>query len=171
MSNYFLSSNRFFQLFNWVLFLFFFLLDCKSLFHTKCIQNGGVIKLPCSQQSYSGITSVRRKQRKHVGTLAEKSNVVSNVSPTVIVSSNTNAVRDQPHSKFSLTGTSEFIDSHDKIISDARELQLMQDFINKKVNNNEGYNISLAEVRHLLFVNLSYNNPSLSNTSIHSQRG
>jgi len=35
--------------------------------------------------------------------------------------------------KFSLTGTSQFTDSTDKIISDARELQLMQDFITKKV--------------------------------------
>ena len=37
-------------------------------------------------------------------------------------------------SKFNLTGTSEFTDSTDKIISDAAELQLMQDFITKKVS-------------------------------------
>lgn len=91
------------------------------------------MQLPCSQQSYSGVTSARRKQRKHHRTSSEKSNVMPSNVPAVIVNSSTNAVRDQPHSKFSLTGTSEFIDSHDKIISDARELQLMQDFINKKV--------------------------------------
>lgn len=36
-------------------------------------------------------------------------------------------------SKFSLTGTSAFTDSADKIISDAKELALMQDFITKKI--------------------------------------
>lgn len=36
-------------------------------------------------------------------------------------------------SKFSLTGTSAFSDSTDKIISDAKELALMQDFITKKI--------------------------------------
>lgn len=36
-------------------------------------------------------------------------------------------------SRFSLTGTSQFTDSQDKIISDARELQLMHDFITSKV--------------------------------------
>jgi hypothetical protein len=35
--------------------------------------------------------------------------------------------------KFSLTGTSEFTDRTDQIISGVRELQLMQEFISKKV--------------------------------------
>lgn len=81
--------------------------DCKALFHTKCIQNGGVLSLPC------GVGGGRKKQRKLARPPA---------SPMA------------PHlSQFSLTGTSEFTDRTDKIISDARELQLMQDFINKKV--------------------------------------
>ena len=36
-------------------------------------------------------------------------------------------------SNFSLTGTSEFMDRTDKIISDATELQAMQNFITKKI--------------------------------------
>lgn len=36
-------------------------------------------------------------------------------------------------SNFNLTGTSEFIDRTDKIISDANELQAMQNFITEKI--------------------------------------
>jgi hypothetical protein len=43
-------------------------------------------------------------------------------------------VVDKP-GKFSLTGTSEFTDRTDQIISGVRELQLMQEFISRKVNN------------------------------------
>ncbi|XP_046401208.1 unconventional myosin-IXAa-like isoform X2 [Ischnura elegans] len=84
--------------------------DCKQIFHTKCIQNGGVHQMPC-QQSSGGGKPGRRKYRKH---------------------SRTPYDMNKP-GKFSLTGTSEFTDSTDKIISDARELQLMQDFITKKI--------------------------------------
>lgn len=41
-----------------------------------------------------------------------------------------------PNSKFS--GTKEYTDSTDKIISDAKELQLMQDFITQKICKMEG---------------------------------
>ncbi|XP_071450412.1 unconventional myosin-IXb-like isoform X2 [Hetaerina americana] len=84
--------------------------DCKQIFHTKCIQNGGVLQMPCQQTSGGGKPG-RRKYRKH---------------------SRTPYDMNKP-GKFNLTGTSEFTDSTDKIISDARELQLMQDFITKKI--------------------------------------
>ncbi|PSN45275.1 hypothetical protein C0J52_10353 [Blattella germanica] len=84
---------------------------CKQLFHTKCIQNGGVLRLPCQHQ-HSG-PSIRRNKRK---TSRTQQDMVKPAS-----------------SKFNLTGTSEFMDSTDKIISDATELQLMQDFITKKI--------------------------------------
>uniref|UniRef100_A0A1B6CWZ1 Unconventional myosin-IXb-like n=2 Tax=Clastoptera arizonana TaxID=38151 RepID=A0A1B6CWZ1_9HEMI len=85
--------------------------DCKHLFHTKCIQNGGVLQLPClSQQPGPG---GGRKKRKHTRTPLQP------LAPNL--------------SQFSLTGTSEFTDRTDKIISDARELELMQDFITKKI--------------------------------------
>ncbi|XP_069697284.1 unconventional myosin-IXb-like isoform X10 [Periplaneta americana] len=87
--------------------------DCKQLFHTKCIQNGGVLRLPCQQQQQSG-HSVRRNKRKTSRTQHDM-------------------VKPAPGGKFNLTGTSEFTDSTDKIISDATELQLMQDFITKKI--------------------------------------
>lgn len=49
-------------------------------------------------------------------------------------------------SKFSLTGTSEFTDSPDKIISDAKELQTMQDFITEKIRSMEKPNSKEGEV-------------------------
>ncbi|XP_063983147.1 unconventional myosin-IXa-like isoform X2 [Diachasmimorpha longicaudata] len=84
--------------------------DCKQLYHVKCIQNGGVLKMPCPLAN----TPSRRKNRKPMRTPYE-------------------AVKQTVQSKFSLTGTSAFSDSTDKIISDAKELALMQDFITKKI--------------------------------------
>ncbi|XP_055677962.1 unconventional myosin-IXa-like isoform X2 [Lutzomyia longipalpis] len=78
-------------------------LDCKVLVHTKCIQNGGVKTLQCEAK--------RSKRRK----MPEK----GNEKPMT------------PNSKYS--GTREYTDSTDKIISDAKELQLMQDFITQKI--------------------------------------
>ncbi|KOC69554.1 Unconventional myosin-IXa [Habropoda laboriosa] len=82
--------------------------DCKQLYHVKCIQNGGVHKMPCI-----------RKNRKPPRTPYD-------------------ATKQTVASKFSLTGTSAFSDSTDKIISDAKELALMQDFITKKIYKMEG---------------------------------
>ncbi|XP_023707934.1 unconventional myosin-IXa isoform X6 [Cryptotermes secundus] len=95
--------------------------DCKQLFHTKCIQNGGVLRIPCQQQQSSH--SVRRNKRKTSRTQHDM-------------------VKPASGSKFNLTGTSEFTDSTDKIISDATELQLMQDFITQKI-----YKIESEEVK------------------------
>ncbi|XP_043511599.1 unconventional myosin-IXAa-like isoform X4 [Frieseomelitta varia] len=90
-------------------------IDCKQLYHVKCIQNGGVLKMPCILANTPG----RRKNRKPPRTPYDTSKQV--VAP-----------------KFSLTGTSAFSDSTDKIISDAKELALMQDFITKKIYIMEG---------------------------------
>ncbi|KAK9296107.1 hypothetical protein QLX08_009781 [Tetragonisca angustula] len=90
-------------------------IDCKQLYHVKCIQNGGVLKMPCILANTPG----RRKNRKPPRTPYDTSKQV--VVP-----------------KFSLTGTSAFSDSTDKIISDAKELALMQDFITKKIYIMEG---------------------------------
>lgn len=92
--------------------------DCKQLYHTKCIQNKGVFTMPCKDSVHvsSGVSS-RSKTRK-----TQRGANQSNSTPK-------NAVQ----SKFSLTGTSEFTDRTDKIISDAKELQRMQDFIAKKI--------------------------------------
>ncbi|KAK0080281.1 hypothetical protein PV325_000172 [Microctonus aethiopoides] len=89
--------------------------DCKQLYHVKCIQNGGVLKMPCPLAN----TPSRRKNRKPTRTPYE-------------------AMKQTVASKFSLTGTSAFSDSTDKIISDAKELALMQDFITKKIYIMEG---------------------------------
>lgn len=84
--------------------------DCKQLYHVKCIQNGGVLKMPCL---LANTPSNRRKNRKPPRTPYDTTKTVA--------------------SKFNLTGTSAFSDSTDKIISDAKELALMQDFITKKI--------------------------------------
>lgn len=85
-------------------------IECKQLYHVKCIQNGGVLKMPCILANTPG----RRKNRKPPRPPFD-------------------AAKQAVTSKFSLTGTSAFSDSTDKIISDAKELALMQDFITKKI--------------------------------------
>lgn len=91
-------------------------IDCKKTFHTKCIQNKSVLQKPCVQNSVSSDSGKpgRRKYRKHSRAPYDFN-------------------KPQSTSKFSLTGTSEFTDRTDKIISDARELQTMQDFITSKI--------------------------------------
>ncbi|KAJ1522409.1 hypothetical protein ONE63_002697 [Megalurothrips usitatus] len=89
--------------------------DCKNIFHTKCIQNGGVLQMPCSSPHPQGpgVKPGRRKARKNARAVSETKAAVE--------------------SRFSLTGTSQFTDSQDKIISDAKELQSMHDFITSKI--------------------------------------
>ncbi|XP_055612970.1 unconventional myosin-IXb-like, partial [Uranotaenia lowii] len=86
-------------------------LDCKVLVHTKCIQNGGIKTLQCAAKRSKRIRT--GKHDKH----APISGVLGSTST--------------PNSKFS--ATREYTDSTDKIISDAKELQLMQDFITQKI--------------------------------------
>lgn len=93
--------------------------ECKRLFHVKCIQNKSVLEVPCDQNKLPGASAEsgkpgRKKYRKH-------SRTPYDISKQEIVS------------KFSLTGTSEFTDRTDQIISDLNELQLMQDFITNKI--------------------------------------
>ncbi|KAJ0175182.1 hypothetical protein K1T71_009323 [Dendrolimus kikuchii] len=92
-------------------------IDCKQLYHTKCIQNKGVITMPCT----SPVTVSANRGRLKAKRMISNSNH-SLVSEKVSVSSN-----------FNLTGTSEFMDRTDKIISDATELQAMQNFITEKI--------------------------------------
>lgn len=91
-------------------------IDCKQTFHTKCIQNKSVLQKPCVQNTSATDSSKpnRRKYRKHSRAPYDLN-------------------KQQVATKFSLTGTSEFTDRTDKIISDARELQAMQDFITSKI--------------------------------------
>lgn len=85
-------------------------LDCKILVHTKCIQNGGIKNIKCGA-----------KRSKRVKKTSEKS-LSEKMSSSAALT---------PNSKFS--ATREYTDSTDKIISDAKELQLMQDFITQKI--------------------------------------
>ncbi|XP_077291257.1 unconventional myosin-IXa-like isoform X3 [Arctopsyche grandis] len=109
-------------------------MDCKQLFHTKCIQNKGVFSMPCKSSGHvnAGVGG-RGKHRK--------TQRASNQSGTDTKTSVT--------SKFSLTGTSEFTDRTDKIISDAKELQRMQDFIAKKIYKMENEERKQSEVDRL----------------------
>ncbi|XP_014286728.1 unconventional myosin-IXa isoform X1 [Halyomorpha halys] len=90
--------------------------ECKHLFHTKCIQNGGVMQLPCTA-SRDG----RRQKHNRKSSRPQQPDKNSSYNQQVA------------QLKFNLTGTSEFTDSTDKIISDINELQSMQDFITKKI--------------------------------------
>ncbi|CAG9790872.1 unnamed protein product [Diatraea saccharalis] len=94
-------------------------IDCKQLYHTKCIQNKGVITMPCT--SPVTVSRGRHKNRKRI-ILNKDNQCMLPEQAKGSVSSN-----------FNLTGTSEFIDRTDKIISDATELQAMQHFITKKI--------------------------------------
>ncbi|XP_025411897.1 unconventional myosin-IXb-like isoform X4 [Sipha flava] len=106
--------------------------DCKKLFHTKCIQNGGVLQMPCIQQNGGNRPTNRRKHRKPASA-GNKAHITPNLA---------NNQNNSTIGKFSLTGTSEFTDRTDKIISDVRELKMMQDFITKKL-----YKIEREEVK------------------------
>ncbi|XP_049872025.1 unconventional myosin-IXAa-like [Pectinophora gossypiella] len=94
-------------------------IDCKQLYHTKCIQNKGVITMPCSSP-VTVATRGRHKNRKRIILKDSALNLIPDSKGPV-------------SSNFSLTGTSEFMDRTDKIISDATELQAMQNFITKKI--------------------------------------
>ncbi|XP_050309561.1 unconventional myosin-IXa-like isoform X2 [Anthonomus grandis grandis] len=91
---------------------------CKKLFHPKCIQNN-VFENPCPiRRSGPEIGKVKhkqtaRKQRKYSGAPID--------------------VNKSEEAKFSLTGTSEFTDRTDQIITGAEELTLMQEFIAEKI--------------------------------------
>lgn len=89
-------------------------LDCKILVHTKCIQNGGIKSIKCGSA---------KRSTKRLKKISERDKINSGSTST-------------PNSKFS--GTKEYTDSTDKIISDAKELQLMQDFITQKICQMEG---------------------------------
>lgn len=80
--------------------------------------------MPCIQQNGSNRPTNRRKPRKPI-TAGNKAHITPNIA-----NNQNNTI-----GKFSLTGTSEFTDRTDKIISDVRELKMMQDFITKKVSS------------------------------------
>ncbi|XP_021968609.1 unconventional myosin-IXa isoform X2 [Folsomia candida] len=107
-------------------------IQCQLMFHSKCVQNELANAFPCSNSTKSldvnddlftieksPSTMGRRKGRKQ----------------------NKNIVEKPGKFNFRMTGTSEFTDRTDQIISGVRELQLMQEFISKKiylVKNREG---------------------------------
>lgn len=113
-------------------------IDCKELYHTKCIQNKGVITMPCTSPVSAATRSRHKVNRKR------------NIS-----NSNYGPYADQKGtvgSNFSLTGTSEFMDRTDKIISDATELQAMQNFITEKIYKMESnVNKKQSEVSTFIF--------------------
>ncbi|KAJ8940424.1 hypothetical protein NQ318_009217 [Aromia moschata] len=94
---------------------------CKKQFHTKCLaSNSG----PTSRSDRG-----RRKHRKHSRTPYD--------------------MRKTDESKFNLTGTSEFTDRTDKIITGAEELTLMQVFITEKIMKMEAEGGKSSEVDKL----------------------
>ncbi|KAJ8929131.1 hypothetical protein NQ314_018216 [Rhamnusium bicolor] len=103
---------------------------CKKQFHTKCIQNKNVFEMPCEMQRTNvEVRSGRRKHRKHSRTPYD--------------------LRKPDESKFNLTGTSEFTDRTDQIITGAEELDLMREFITKKIMKMESEGGKSSEVDKL----------------------
>ncbi|KAK3911746.1 Unconventional myosin-IXa [Frankliniella fusca] len=119
--------------------------DCKQIFHTKCIQNGGVLQMPCPtpHPQGAGVKPGRRKPRKNPRAPSDSKAAVE--------------------SRFSLTGTSQFTDSQDKIISDAKELQSMHDFINSKVRI-----VKLVFLVEMVFAFIRIH-PNNENAFVHAQ--
>uniref|UniRef100_A0A8D8RHW2 Unconventional myosin-IXb n=1 Tax=Cacopsylla melanoneura TaxID=428564 RepID=A0A8D8RHW2_9HEMI len=139
---------------------------CNGCFHTRCIHYGRFIIQPCSRtllgashhstsilnstisstpSTSGGATALPNSKGK-----SRKTNLRSTSAPRHLhpyEKSMTTGSISKPSSssppvsvesgKFNLTGTSEFTDSTDKIISDAKELQLMHDFITQKIYNME----------------------------------
>ncbi|XP_053672693.1 unconventional myosin-IXa-like [Anopheles nili] len=95
-------------------------LDCKVLVHTKCIQNGGIKSLQCA--------AAKRSKRIRTGGAGGGGGLGG---------SSSKHDKHQPIAGGSggqkISSTREYTDSTDKIISDAKELQLMQDFITQKI--------------------------------------
>lgn len=107
---------------------------CKGTFHSKCVQNGMIQGVHCrnNRQAFSHddsilITSMTEKsgtgtRRK---TKPRKQKTDGDVNPVPASSAKAG--------KFSLTGTSEFTDRTDQIISGVKELKQMQEFISNKI--------------------------------------
>jgi hypothetical protein len=98
---------------------------CQMMFHSKCVQNGIVGNIPCVDSS----KAFEATREPLMSMSIEK-------SPSTIGRRKTRKTSKPPvekSGKFSLTKTSEFTDRTDQIISGVRELQLMQEFISKKV--------------------------------------
>ncbi|KAJ8975586.1 hypothetical protein NQ317_000015, partial [Molorchus minor] len=104
--------------------------SCKKQFHTKCIQNKNVFEMPCEhQRSNVEVRSGRRKHNKQPRTPYD--------------------LRKPDECKFNLTGTSEFTDRTDQIITGAEELTLMQQFITEKIMKMEAEGGKSSEVDKL----------------------
>lgn len=98
-------------------------LDCKVLVHTKCIQNGGIKTIKCTGA----------KRSKRLKKTSEKSVIMEKLTTPTTPNSSKPATR-------------EYTDSADKIISDAKELQQMQDFITQKICQMENGSEKVSEV-------------------------
>jgi len=99
---------------------------CYNMFHSKCVQNGLVSNIPCVDSS-----------RTHENMKEPLSTLSIEKSPSTMgrrkLRKSSKPLSEKTSSKFSVSKTSEFTDRTDQIISGVRELQLMQDFILKKV--------------------------------------
>ena len=107
---------------------------CRMFFHTRCLQ-AGISSKPC--QNTESVTtgdgsSGSTENAQVIGVETQQSHHKS--SRRKYRKPSKSAGDMSKPGKFSLTGTSEFTDRTDQIISGVRELQLMQEFISKKVN-------------------------------------
>ncbi|CAG7723273.1 unnamed protein product [Allacma fusca] len=94
-------------------------LECHLYFHDKCIQSGAIMSHVCEYQNRNFFFKTSRSKSETIGRRLKRKQSKSQT--------------DVSKPKFSLTGTSEFTDAADQIISDWRELQKMQEFISAKI--------------------------------------
>uniref|UniRef100_A0A182K1V4 Phorbol-ester/DAG-type domain-containing protein n=1 Tax=Anopheles christyi TaxID=43041 RepID=A0A182K1V4_9DIPT len=99
-------------------------LDCKVLVHTKCIQNGGIKSLQCA--------AAKRSKRIRTGG-GGGAGGGSGLGGSSSKHDKHHPIGGGSASGQKISSTREYTDSTDKIISDAKELQLMQDFITQKI--------------------------------------
>lgn len=111
--------------------------SCKGTYHSKCVQNGMIQRVPCrNNRQMLVFHSVNDENLTTPSSASEKSSSTRRKpkprkqktdGDVPISGSQTKA------GKFNLTGTSEFTDRTDQIISGVKELRQMQEFISNKI--------------------------------------
>lgn len=107
--------------------------SCKGIYHSKCVQNGMIQRVPCpNNRQLLVFSSVNDENLTTPSSASDKSSSARR-KPKPRKQKTDSDVTLSKAGKFNLTGTSEFTDRTDQIISGVKELRLMQDFISNKI--------------------------------------
>lgn len=111
--------------------------SCKGTYHSKCVQNAMIQRVPCrNHRQILGFSSVNDENLTTPSSASDKSSSTrrkpkprkQKTDGDVNISGSSSK-----GGKFNLTGTSEFTDRTDQIISGVKELRQMQEFISNKI--------------------------------------